>query len=333
MPGNFRAFKILVAAQYNGVGVAVPDLILILYAASLLWLCLHMDARGALHNFDTALGLPLPEKTYGDKCELAWENVKAVVLDRFVLAHTGGWICGTMLLRDVNVAWVVSILFELLEITFTHWQPNFEECWWDRVVVDVLICNALGIYAGRKLLQTFCVPTFDWFGPRQPVKIMSIPLTIPLVLRCPRRFCCVLLLTATVSLMMLNAFFLKAALRVPCAHWLNAARLALWYCTSPAAWPEHYALITRHASSDSCSTAAKQTTLHWRVTLCSVTIALESGLCFTLRRDTFAAPWPSAVVSAWAWAASAIGLYVIMLWRFQQHGNRNLAVTAAKKRG
>jgi hypothetical protein len=29
-----------------------------------------------------------------------------------------------------------------------HLLPNFNECWWDRWLLDVLICNNIGIVAG-----------------------------------------------------------------------------------------------------------------------------------------------------------------------------------------
>ena len=45
-------------------------------------------------------------------------------------------------------SWFISIAFELCELTFQHWLPNFNECWWDSWVLDVLVCNAIGIYAG-----------------------------------------------------------------------------------------------------------------------------------------------------------------------------------------
>ena len=30
-----------------------------------------------------------------------------------------------------------------------HLLPNFNECWWDRWLLDVLICNNIGIVAGE----------------------------------------------------------------------------------------------------------------------------------------------------------------------------------------
>lgn len=40
--------------------------------------------------------------------------------------------------------WVLSIGFELMELTFQHMLPNFNECWWDSWVLDVALCNLIG---------------------------------------------------------------------------------------------------------------------------------------------------------------------------------------------
>ena len=37
-----------------------------------------------------------------------------------------------------GVAWLNSIVFEFVEMSFEHWMPNFAECWWDHWVMDVL---------------------------------------------------------------------------------------------------------------------------------------------------------------------------------------------------
>lgn len=38
-----------------------------------------------------------------------------------------------MIIRDVKMCWICSVVFEILEVTFRHWLPNFWECWWDHV--------------------------------------------------------------------------------------------------------------------------------------------------------------------------------------------------------
>ena len=50
-----------------------------------------------------------------------------------------------------------SILFELIEFTFDNWLPNFAECWWDHLLLDVLGCNLLGEH-GPKRLSPACLP-------------------------------------------------------------------------------------------------------------------------------------------------------------------------------
>ena len=45
-----------------------------------------------------------------------------------------------------------------------HWQPNFNECWWDHILVDVLVCNAFGIFVATAVLRRAGLREFDWLG-------------------------------------------------------------------------------------------------------------------------------------------------------------------------
>ncbi len=56
------------------------------------------------------------------------------------------WCCDqqALVIRDWAMLWVLSIGFELMELTFQHMLPNFNECWWDSWVLDVAVCNLLG---------------------------------------------------------------------------------------------------------------------------------------------------------------------------------------------
>ena len=58
--------------------------------------------------------------------------------------------CKALILRDWAMLWTLSIGFELMELTFQHMLPNFNECWWDSWILDVAICNFAGIWAGMK---------------------------------------------------------------------------------------------------------------------------------------------------------------------------------------
>lgn len=37
-----------------------------------------------------------------------------------------------------------SFLYWHFQLTFRHMLPNFNECWWDSIVLDILICNWFG---------------------------------------------------------------------------------------------------------------------------------------------------------------------------------------------
>jgi len=47
-----------------------------------------------------------------------WSNIKATLLDEFVIAHSIGWWAKALLIRNTTLLWVYSIGFELMELTF-----------------------------------------------------------------------------------------------------------------------------------------------------------------------------------------------------------------------
>ena len=64
-----------------------------------------------------------------------------------------GWVCKALIVRDWTLLWVISVGFELMELTFQHMLPNFNECWWDSWILDVLVCNFAGMWGGMKVCQ------------------------------------------------------------------------------------------------------------------------------------------------------------------------------------
>jgi phosphatidylserine synthase 2 len=99
------------------------------------------------------------------------------LFDEFVVAHILGWWGKAVMIRNQLLLWVLSIGFELMEVrsgcsigkeflsylfipvlsstrkyayydilklTFRHMLPNFNECWWDSIILDILICNWFG---------------------------------------------------------------------------------------------------------------------------------------------------------------------------------------------
>lgn len=57
---------------------------------------------------------------------------------------------------------VVTRWFGVLQIAFAHLLPNFAECWWDAIVLDVLVCNGLGIWLGMYVCRKLEMRNYHW---------------------------------------------------------------------------------------------------------------------------------------------------------------------------
>jgi len=71
---------------------------------------------------------------------------------RFV-AHALGWWGKMVMFRDWGVCWLLSVGFEILECSLQFIIPEFKECWWDSLLIDLLGANLLGMAAGWVTLQ------------------------------------------------------------------------------------------------------------------------------------------------------------------------------------
>ncbi|XP_071693264.1 CDP-diacylglycerol--serine O-phosphatidyltransferase 1-like isoform X2 [Rutidosis leptorrhynchoides] len=135
------------------------------------------DARQFMKYLHPDLGVELPERSYGADCRIyvpdhptnRFINVYETLFDEFVPAHLFGWWGKAIMIRNQSLLWVLSIGFELMELTFRHMLPNFNECWWDSIILDILICNWLGIKGGMLTVRYFDGKTYEWVGiSRQP---------------------------------------------------------------------------------------------------------------------------------------------------------------------
>jgi len=110
-----------------------------------------------------------PDRDYSIGCEIydrnhpsdPWHNVKTICFDVFVPAHFFGWIAQAIILRNTTLCWIISIMFEFVERSLKHWFPNFAECWWDSVILDVLLCNGIGIWIGMKIVDYLAFVHWD----------------------------------------------------------------------------------------------------------------------------------------------------------------------------
>jgi len=128
------------------------------------------EARWIFKIFHPSQGNPLPEKNYADDCRVftpenpvsQYFNIYENVYDVHFVAHLAGWWFKMMIIRDAKIAWVISFSFELIEISFRHWLPNFWECWWDHMFLDLFGCNMFGIWLGSLTIKYIGVSRINW---------------------------------------------------------------------------------------------------------------------------------------------------------------------------
>jgi phosphatidylserine synthase 2 len=198
------------------------------------------------------VGFPLPEKDYGDVCDIYIPNHPSGdpyynVTDRidvFVLAHSLGWFVKALLVRDVKVSWICSVLFEVIELAFAHLLPNFRyvvdsinfppsvlnrECWWDSWILDVFGCNMLGIHSADFVITQLGWKKFNFISNAFKSKKINFAFLFSASL-----------LVVLISLIDLNFFFLKYVFWIPTTHWLCHIRTYMFALISAPASMEMY---------------------------------------------------------------------------------------------
>jgi len=268
------------------------------------------DARQLLRYIDPKLGVALPERNYAEHCELYtpddptsnFRNLWDTINDEFIAAHFIGWWGKALLFRDVYICWFASILFEIWEMTFEFLLPNFKECWWDHIILDILVCNGLGIALGIFTIRALRMKEYNWQG------LGRFPTTKDRFWRAVtqftpdqydeyhwemlanwKRFVAVLIPIAGLSVIELNAFFLKYLLWIPPPHPINVWRLFMWSAIGMPALREYYQFI-------SDPNTKRFGTMAW---LCCAICGVEVLVSVKFSKGEFPNPPPPIVV--WSW--------------------------------
>ncbi|KAJ2760102.1 hypothetical protein IWQ57_006387, partial [Coemansia nantahalensis] len=290
----------------------------VLYEMFLLFLLFQSKQTGRqiMAFFDPALGVVLPERSYGENCALTWDNIRGGI-DIFVLAHSVGWFGKALIIRNHTMCWILSITFELLEYSLAHHLPNFHECWWDHWILDVLLCNWLGIHVGMKWCEYFKMKTYTWHGVREIPSIRGkisragaqfTPHSWTSYRWAPTRrfknFAGFILFAVLILLAELNVFYLKSLLWIPPEHPLVIARLSLLFLFALPSAREYY----EYYSNSRC----KRMGAHCWMLI--ATLLTELLIIVKFARGEFAEPAPRVVLVFWAAVAGVLAAF--SLWRF-----------------
>ena len=66
------------------------------------------------------------------------------------------------LLRDWQMCVIYSVAFEIVELSLMWFIPEFQECWWDSVFLDMLGANMLGMFMGQITLKYLSCKAYVW---------------------------------------------------------------------------------------------------------------------------------------------------------------------------
>ncbi|KAI9592766.1 phosphatidyl serine synthase-domain-containing protein [Syncephalis fuscata] len=270
------------------------------------------DTRKLFAYISPELGAPLPERSYADNCELSWDNLMNQI-DIFVFAHAFGWWAKAMIIRDYTFAWIMSVFFEIMEYSLQHQLPNFAECWWDHWILDVLVCNWLGIYFGMKTCQYLEMKGYRWEGIRDiPEYSGKVRRTVQQFTphswtkfewganKSFKKFSMMLVLSAIWLACEVNVFYLKYLFWIPPEHWLVTFRLAIMFAFSVPAMREY---MNMHQTSKDCKRLGSHSWLQL------ANIATELLVIVKYSRGEFTESAPLSVILFWCFFMTSLSVY------------------------
>ena len=120
------------------------------------------DMRESLRTLiSPSLGNISINTNYGEDCQFNWSNFSSQFFEFFTLSHMVGYVIKALVYRDWILLFAHSILFEIIEISLAHLLPNFNECWWDHLILDVFGMNLIGSILGMKLVKMLETRTYS----------------------------------------------------------------------------------------------------------------------------------------------------------------------------
>lgn len=325
--GLFRRPHPLFWRVVMGIGLAYMLLLVFLLFQTL------DDARQLVALLDPSLGKPLPERNYAVDCRVftpedpvsSFRNVRDAIKDEFFVAHAIGWLVKTLMLRDIKLALFCSVLFETLELSLRHILPNFYECWWDHVILDIVITNGLGIFLGYLTLRFLEMRQYDWVGIS---KISSYSGKIVRVLgqltpeswtrfnwgifSSWKRFLYFIFLVFMTEMVELGVFALKALLWIPPPNPIVMLRLALMSFVVAPALREYYQFMID----------PKVHVFGPNAWICCAITCLEGLLTFKWTRGLKRPPTPPFVKYSWFAVIAIVAVFFLTYFPYREYVRR-----------
>uniref|UniRef100_A0A3P9NN52 Phosphatidylserine synthase n=1 Tax=Poecilia reticulata TaxID=8081 RepID=A0A3P9NN52_POERE len=195
---------------------------------------------------------------YATNCsDITWNRIMSQV-DIFAFAHFAGWAMKALLIRSYFLCWTISITWELTELFFMHLLPNFAECWWDQLILDILLCNGGGIWLGMTACHSLEMRSYRWAsikkihsttGKLKRAVLQFTPASWTFVRWFDpnssfQRLAGIYLFMILWQLTELNAFFLKHIFVFPVSHPFSWCRIVLIAVITAPTVRQYYAYLT-----------------------------------------------------------------------------------------
>eukprot|EP00931_Biecheleriopsis_adriatica_P008553 TRINITY_DN10970_c0_g1_i1.p1 TRINITY_DN10970_c0_g1~~TRINITY_DN10970_c0_g1_i1.p1 ORF type:complete len:484 (-),score=51.55 TRINITY_DN10970_c0_g1_i1:177-1598(-) len=278
-------------------------------------------------------------------CEITFATFKRQLFSIWFFAHCVGWWAKMVMLRDLKTCLVYSTVFELTELTLQFLVPEFQECWWDSVIMDWLIANTLvGMLLGKLTLRVLNVSDFDW-APDQKWMAQCWKMLTPSSWSeyswNPANDPVTMLLNAAIWIIMavceVNSFFLINLLHLPRNHLFNIVRqVLLCLCAVPAV--EEWYEYTRHSRASYLGREWFEYTNQYKgrkprigqsVWLLSITVTLETAAIIkyslALGQWNTVSPGPE-IWAPWATSMLIFSIYFLLHCWFFYHECRQCPV-------
>ncbi len=277
----------------------------------------YVDVKFMLHWVDPSLNYTETDsnKLYAVDCSFTLENLYSRV-DIFVIAHFLGWVFKALLVRHTVLLWSISIMWECTELMFAHVLPNFEECWWDALLFDVLLANGLGIFVGMAICKMMEVRQFHWEsikhikGTRNMLKRAVLQFT-------PQEWAqtrwldpsCTYMRTLAIFFLLLlfqiselNTFLLKHVLFIPTDHYLVSLHIPIIVLPAAPSIRQYYMYVT----DKTCNRLGTQCWIFLCITFTELLVAIKFGMRML--------PRPALLyIVAWLGLTALLSIVIVLL--------------------
>ncbi len=215
-------------------------------------------------------------------------------------------------MRDRAIAWSISLLFEAVEFTFEGMLPNFKECWWDHFILDVLLCNGLGIEVGYWICKKLQMLNYNWIiakGRCSVFENISSKFKPNVMERYEwkmfssvRRFLLVAWFIFLTTALQTTGFFIKFLVWIPPPHYTLIIRVLVWAGMAAMASKDMYAFVDNKYSRFGVA-----------IWISHVALLLEIGLIFKWGRGVLRPSFTPAIKLFWSSIVGAIILIAILI--------------------